>query len=254
METKKAIYNTPEHKVISFEELTPASAVQANQVLIIHKGEGMLLDPGGHKVFSKLLSDISLYIPPSQIKYIFLSHQDPDIVASINGWLMTTKAQAYISKLWTRFLPHFGLDSQLEDRVIPIDDGGTKVVLGGDCELLILPAHFMHSPGNFQVYDPCSKILFSGDLGASLGQDYFFVENFDEHIKYMEGFHKRYMASNKVLKFWANMVRQLDIEMIVPQHGAIFKGREMVERFINWIENLQVGVDLLTQDRYRVPV
>lgn len=254
METKRVIYNTPEHKVIFFEELTPASAVQANQVLIIHKGEGMLLDPGGHKVFSKLLSDISLYIPPNQIKYIFLSHQDPDIVAAINGWLMTTKAQAYVSKLWMRFLPHFGLDSQLEDRVIPIDDGGTKIILGGDCKLLILPAHFMHSPGNFQVYDPCSKILFSGDLGASLGQDYFFVENFDEHIKYMESFHKRYMASNKVLKFWANMVRQLDIEMIVPQHGAIFKGKEMVERFINWIENLQVGVDLLTQDRYRVPV
>jgi len=254
VETKKAIYNTPEHKVIFFEELTPASAVQANQALIIHKGEGMLLDPGGHKVFSKLLSDISLYIPPNQIKYIFLSHQDPDIVASINGWLMTTKAQAYVSKLWMRFLPHFGLDSQLEDRVIPIDDGGTKITLGGDCELLILPAHFMHSPGNFQVYDPCSKILFSGDLGASLGQDYFFVENFDEHIKYMEGFHKRYMASNKVLKLWASMVRQLDIEMIVPQHGAIFKGKEMVERFINWVENLQVGVDLITQDRYRVPV
>jgi flavorubredoxin len=254
METKNAIYNTPEHKVIFFEELTPASAVQANQVLIIHKDEGMLLDPGGHKVYSKLLSEISPYIPPSKIKYIFLSHQDPDIVAALNGWLMTTKAQAYVSKLWVRFVPHFGLDSQLEDRVIPIDDGGTKIILGGDCELLILPAHFMHSPGNFQVYDPCSKILFSGDLGASLGQDYFFVENFDEHIKYMEGFHKRYMTSNKILKFWANMVRQLDIEMIVPQHGAIFKGKEMVERFINWVENLQVGVDLLTQDKYRVPV
>ncbi len=211
METKRAIYNTPEQKVIFFEEPTPASAVQANQVLIIHKGEGVLLDPGGYKVFSKLLSDISIYIPPSQIKYIFLSHQDPDIVAALNGWLMNTKAQAYISKLWMRFLPHFGLDSQLENRVIPID-------------------------------------------GVGLGQDYFFVENFDEHIKYMEGFHKRYMASNKVLRFWANMVRQLDIEMIVPQHGAIFKGKEMVERFINWIENLQVGVDLLTQDRYRVAV
>ncbi len=254
MKTKKIIYNTPEHKVFFFEDLALASAVQTNQVLIIHRDEGMLLDPGGHKVFSKLLSDISLYIPPSQIKYIFLSHQDPDIVASINGWLMTTKAQAYMSKLWVRFVPHFGLDSQLEDRLIPIDDGGTKVVLGGDCELLILPAHFMHSPGNFQIYDPCSKILFSGDLGASFGQDYFFVENFDEHIKYMEGFHRRYMASNKVLKFWANMVRQLDIEMIVPQHGAIFKGKEMVERFINWIENLQVGVDLITQEKYRIPV
>ena len=252
METKKLIYDTPEHKVVFFGDLIPASAVQANQVLIIHKGEGMLLDPGGHKV--KLLSDISPYIPPNQIKYIFLSHQDPDVVASINGWLMTTKAVAYISKLWMRFIAHFGLDSHLEDRVIPIDDAGTKLTLGGDCDILILPAHFMHSPGNFQVYDPCSKILFSGDLGASLGQDYFFVENFDEHIKYMEGFHRRYMASNKVLKFWANMVRQLDIEMIVPQHGAIFKGKDMVNRLISWLENLEVGVDIITQQSYKIPV
>ncbi len=42
--------------------------------------------------------------------------------------------------------------------------------------------------------------------------------------------------------------------MIVPQHGAIFKGKDMVERFINWVENLQVGVDLLTQEKYRIPV
>jgi flavorubredoxin len=42
--------------------------------------------------------------------------------------------------------------------------------------------------------------------------------------------------------------------MIVPPHGAIFKGKEMVEHFINWIENLQVGVDLLTQEKYRIPV
>jgi flavorubredoxin len=71
METKRVIHDTPEHKVIFFGELTPTSAVQSNKMLIVHKGEGMLLDPGGHKVFSKLLSDISLYIPPSQIKYIF---------------------------------------------------------------------------------------------------------------------------------------------------------------------------------------
>jgi len=45
METKRVIYDTPEHKVIFFEELTPASAVQANQVLIIHKGEGNALGP-----------------------------------------------------------------------------------------------------------------------------------------------------------------------------------------------------------------
>ena len=249
---EQILYDTEEHKVILFEELTPASAVEANQYLIIHKGEGILLDPGGHKVFAKLKSDISKYIPPQKIRYIFLSHQDPDIVAGINGWLLTTNAEAFIPKLWYRFLPHFGLESKYEERVIPVDDKGTRINLNG-CELLVLPAHFMHSPGNFQLYDPCSRILFSGDLGASLNQPYTVVENFEEHVKYMEGFHKRYMASNKVLKFWANTVKQLDIEIIAPQHGAIFKGKEMVNKFIEWVENLQCGVDLITQEMYSIP-
>jgi len=49
------------------------------------------------------------------------------------------------------------------------------------------------------------------------------------------------------------MVRQLDVEMIVPQHGARFEGKVMVNRFLDWIENLQCGVDIMTQDNYRAP-
>ncbi|PKO57218.1 MAG: MBL fold metallo-hydrolase, partial [Betaproteobacteria bacterium HGW-Betaproteobacteria-19] len=54
-------------------------------------------------------------------------------------------------------------------------------------------------------------------------------------------------------RFWVNMVRQLDVEMIVPQHGARFEGKVMVNRFLDWIENLQCGVDIMTQDNYRAP-
>ncbi|WP_457601105.1 oxygen-binding di-iron domain-containing protein [Hydrogenivirga sp.] len=247
------LFDSGNHKVFLFEELTPASAVQANQFLIIDNDEAILLDPGGHKVQSSLFADISVLIPPQQIKFIFLSHQDPDIVASINYWLMTTEAKAVISKLWTRFLPHFGLDSKLEGRLLPVEDGGMRLSLGEGCELLVIPAHFMHSPGNFQIYDPCSRILFSGDLGASLGQDYVFVEDFEAHVQYMEAFHRRYMASGKVMKFWAKMVRDLDIETIAPQHGAVFKGKDMVNRFIDWVESLECGVDLLSEKDYTLP-
>ncbi|NPB07079.1 MAG: FprA family A-type flavoprotein [Aquificae bacterium] len=244
------LYEKEGHKVVLFEELTPASAVQANQYLIVHAGEGILLDPGGHKVFSQLKRDVSAHLPPSKIRYIFLSHQDPDVVASINGWLLTTQAEALISKLWVRFLPHFGLDSKLEGRVVPLDDEGGELELGG-CRFKILPAHFLHSPGNFQLYDPCSGILFSGDVGASLGQPYFFVENFEEHVKYMEAFHRRYMASRKACRLWVKMVRELKPRVIAPQHGAVFKD-EMVERFLDWLEGLECGVDLMTETGFTI--
>jgi len=47
------------------------------------------------------------------------------------------------------------------------------------------------------------------------------------------------------MRLWANMVRGLEIETIAPQHGAVFRGTEMVHRFIEWCEGLQCGLDLM---------
>ncbi len=79
------------------------------------------------------------------------------------------------------------------------------------------------------------------------------VRDFDAHIPSMLGFHRRYMTSNKICRFWVNMIRGLDVKMIVPQHGARFEGKEMINRFLDWIENLPCGIDLLTQENYRIP-
>ena len=239
------LFDTGNHKNVLLEDFSGGLAVQANQHLIIHGANAMLLDPGGHKVYNRVLSEtLSLLGPHAKLRYLFLSHQDPDIVAAVNGWLMTTDAEAYASKLWIRFIPHFGLDRLVEERLRPIPDQGMDLDLGG-CLLKILPAHFLHSPGNFQVYDPVAKILYSGDLGASLGTEGRIVEDFDAHVPYMEGFHRRYMASNRAMRAWGAMVRRLDIETIAPQHGAMFQGRAMCERFIAWCEALPCGVDLI---------
>ncbi len=246
------LYKDETHRNVLLEDFGLGGlAVQANQHVIAHGSAGMILDPGGHKVYSKVLAATMSVLGGSNLRYIFLSHQDPDIVAAVNGWLLTTDADAYISKIWVRFVPHFGLDHLVEHRLKPIPDEGMVLDLNG-APLLVLPAHFLHGAGNFQVYDSTAKILYSGDLGASLGMHYLYVEDFEAHLEYMEGFHQRYMASNKALRAWANMVRGLDIEVIAPQHGAIFKGKDMVERFLDWCEQLQCGVDLITE-LFKVP-
>lgn len=246
------LFDNGTHKNVLLEDFGLGGlAVQANQHLIIHGAAAMILDPGGHKVYSKVLTQTLSIIGKAKLHYIFLSHQDPDIVAAVNGWLMTTDAQAYISQLWIRFVPHFGIDHLVADRLRPIPDEGMIFKLDG-ASLVALPAHFLHSEGNFQLYDAVSKILYSGDLGASLGAEYTAVTDFDAHLPYMEGFHRRYMASNKVMKSWADMVRGLDIEIIAPQHGAYFQGKEMVGRFIDWCAKLQCGVDLICP-KFKIP-
>ena len=69
----------------------------------------------------------------------------------------------------------------------------------------------------------------------------------------MRGFHQRYMCSKKVTRLWANMVRDMDVEMIVPQHGRPFQSKESINRFLDWISDLDCGIDLLTQANYRCP-
>ncbi len=248
---ERKLFDNGSHQNVLLEDFGHGEMVQANVHMIVDNGKGMILDPGGHKVFKHLLAEVGGLVGIENLQYIFLSHQDPDIVAATNGWLMTTKATALTSHLWIRFIPHFGVDKLVIDRIKPVGDEGCTVKLG-ETELLILPAHFIHSPGNLHIYDPVSKILYSGDLGASLGQDYIYVENFDEHIKYIEGFHKRYIPTNKVLKAWLKMVRQLDIETIAPQHGAIMKGKDVVNRFLDWLEDLQCGIDIM-EDIYKIP-
>jgi len=246
------LHDGADHKNVLLEDFSDGGlAVQANQHLIIDTGEGMILDPGGHKVYSKVLGATMTALGKAKLKYIFLSHQDPDIVAAVNGWLMTTDAVAYVSKLWIRFVPHFGLDRLVQDRLLPIPDEGMRLKLGAR-ELIMLPAHFLHSCGNFHIYDPTSKILYSGDLGASIGVDGQEVTDFAKHIPLMAGFHQRYMQSNRALRAWTRMARTLDVDLIAPQHGCLFRGKAMVEQFYDWLDSLDCGIDVM-EHMYKVP-
>ncbi len=252
------LFNNGTHLCLMFDDLADESgevAVQANQFLIVDNGQGALVDPGGNMTFNGLLMGMNEHFSSKKLEYILASHADPDIIASVNKWMIHVDCKLAISALWARFVPHFCTAGNTVGRILPIPDEGTNFTLG-NCTLKAIPAHFMHSEGNFQFYDPVSKILFSGDMGASLVSHTDAdtpVTDFNAHLKYMEGFHRRYMISNKICRFWVTMVRQLDIEMIVPQHGKSFKGKKMVNQFLDWIEQLPCGVDLMTQENYRIP-
>jgi hemerythrin-like domain-containing protein/glyoxylase-like metal-dependent hydrolase (beta-lactamase superfamily II) len=238
----RILYDRDGHRCLLLDDFGRGMQVQANQYLIQDGDEGMVLDPGGPKVFPAVFAETMATLADAKLRYVFLSHQDPDVATALNAWLADTEADAYISMLWMRFLPHFGLDQLLDHRLKAIPDEGMTLQLGNR-SLWVMPAHFLHSCGNFQVYDPTSKVLFSGDLGASFGSNAWVIRDFDAHEPGMRIFHQRYMASRTALLEWARKVRQLDVTTIAPQHGPFIRGREMVERFIGWCETLECGVD-----------
>ncbi|MBQ0131541.1 MAG: FprA family A-type flavoprotein [Comamonas sp.] len=251
------LYRDKNHACMMFTDLMEedGQAVQCNQFLIVDNGTGAIIDPGGNLAFNELFMGMTRHFPPQKLSYLIASHADPDIIASLDRWMTSTKASLVISRIWERFAPHFTKVGKTEDRVIGVPDAGGHLPLGNS-ELILLPAHFMHSEGNFHFYDPISRILFTGDLGVSMttgAEARKPVVNIKAHIPRMEAFHRRYMVSNKILRLWTQMVRQLDIQMLVPQHGAPIMGKRAIEDFYCWIENLECGIDLFNESHYQIP-
>ena len=251
------LYRDRNHACLMFSDLVEedGQAVQANQFLIVDDDTGAIIDPGGNLAFNELFMGMSRHFAPQKLSYIIASHADPDIIASLDRWLTSTSAQLVISRVWERFVPHFTKVGKTEGRMIAVPDSGGHLPLGRH-ELVLLPAHFMHSEGNFHFYDPVSRILFSGDLGVSMtngAEARVPVTDLAPHIPRMEGFHRRYMVSNKILRLWTRMARQLDIAMIVPQHGAPILGAKAIGEFYDWLDGLACGVDLFDERAYQVP-
>ncbi|AEH24240.1 oxygen-binding di-iron domain-containing protein [Pyrococcus yayanosii] len=246
------LYDDGEHKVywLGIEEAEDEKGILTNQYLVIDGNEAALIEPGGFFVFSRVLKNVSSLIPPAQIKYLLYSHQDPDVVAGLNLWFeYAPLAKIVISELWVRFIPHLAVLNG--GRVIGIPDKGMDIKLGSSV-IRAIPSHYLHSPGNFSFYDEKSGVLFSSDIGAAAfpqGEWYLFVEDFKSHTKLMEGFHRRYMGSTKALRAWVRSVRKLNPKAIAPQHGAIFRDKN-VGKFLDWLESLEVGIEVFEKEFY----
>ncbi len=249
MDKYKILYDDGTHKCVMFsfdDESHEDSFLSVNQYLIVESGVGVLIDPGSELIFDELYEAVSEHVEIQNIKYIFLSHQDPDVSGSIAQWAISTKATFIMSSLWVRFMSHYGFTQM--NRVMSLADHGETLKFG-ESSLHFVPSHFLHSPGNFSLYDTESKIVFSGDIGAAIlssPQTYKKVENFEEHKEHLLGFHRRYMGSNKLCRAWVKKVQTLDATMIAPQHGFVFEN-ENVKLFLEWFRDLECGSDFIEE-------
>lgn len=235
------IYENGDHRwgVCARDPQRPDSLIDTNEYLITKGEAGLLCDPGGAEIFPAVFSALSHHFDPTGISHVFASHQDPDIASSLALWREANPAlKCLVSWLWAGFLPHYGVDANV---FIPIPDEGMSFSLGG-LALQFVPAHYLHSSGNMNLYDAKAKILFSGDIGAALlpPDVGLWVTDFDAHIVHAEMFHKRWMGSNSAKQRWCERVSKLDIDILCPQHGAIYRGAD-VKRFIDWFAALKVG-------------
>lgn len=237
----------PEHTwyVLSRDENQAETVIDTNEYLIRCNDESILLDPGGTEIFPDVASSKSRILPIDQIKHFLCSHQDPDIFSSLPLWMgLCPQAKIHLSWIWSGFVAHYG--HEYVSQFVKVPDAGQSITVGKK-HFKLVPAHYLHSSGNFHLYDPELKVLFSGDVGAALpspGENPIIVRDFNAHTAHMEAFHKRWMPSGKASDHWLSRVRKLDIKYMCPQHGSIFQGDD-VGKFFDWFGGLELGSALV---------
>jgi len=240
MKTQKIYDEDYQWIVMGRDPDKPEKIIDTNQYIIKDGKKTILLDPGGIEIFSSVLAATLSETNLECITDLFASHQDPDIISSLGLWNeILPEINLHAPAIWEGFIRHF---SGGDVNYIPIADRGGSLRLE-TAELQFIPAHYLHSSGNFHVYDSKAKILMSGDVGAALEDPgaSMYVDDFNQHKEHMRFFHKRWMPSNEAKMDWIRRVRELEIEVMAPQHGRLFKGDD-VKRFLDWFEALDVGV------------
>ncbi|MET0081782.1 MAG: diguanylate cyclase [Sedimenticola sp.] len=220
------------------------TAFRCNTYLLRSGDDAILVDPGNRQDFEVVRSQVAQLLPPEKVNGLVLSHQDPDVSASITQWVKLNPAiRLFSSPRSHLLLQHYGYG---RFGGVPVDvEQESCFQLSSGSELRFISAPFLHFPGAITTLDVTTGYLFSGDVWAALDTEWkLIVSSFSEHRAKLDLFHKDYMASNVAARGFAGSLSRYEIRGILPQHGSII-GPGHVEDAIHYLETLECGTDLI---------
>ncbi|MEZ4295361.1 MAG: protein kinase [Polyangiaceae bacterium] len=230
----------------------PRSIFHANPYLRVYKSGtfapyNLLIDPGSSSDFAVVSAKVSSVAGRlADVSGIFINHQDPDVgssTAQITG-RYAPRADLYCSEATWRLVVHSHLP---RERFVDTDAKRRGVELPTGHRFIPVPSPFCHFRGAVMLYDPETRVLFSGDLLGGLsatGPHDLWAEPHD--WSGVRAFHQAYMPTNRALVAAVRAIRRLDppVEIIAPQHGRLLRG-PLLHKFLDQLEKLPVGLDIL---------
>lgn len=210
---------------------TPSGSTY-NAYLIIDE-HPTLIDTVKYYGFDEMAAHIKEVIDPAKIEYIISNHTEMDHSGSIDQLLqLCPKAQVVCSPKGAEGLKrHFKKNWNFK-----VVNTGDELNIGKrTLKFLLMP--MVHWPDSMATYSPADKMLFSNDAfgqhrasaeryADEIGEDLVF----DDAAKYYANIVMPYGAQvMKVLE----AAQSLDIQMICPSHGLIWRIKEDITKIAN---------------------
>lgn len=218
---------------------------QCHPYFIENGNESILVDPGSMLEFDAVVKKINTLSSMSNVKYIILHHQDPDLAASVPEMEKLIDRDDLLIITHSRMVPlvkHYLIKSDYYE----IDKHDYKLDRN-DLHLEFLTTPYCHSPGAFVTYEPSTKTLFSGDIFGGIEESWEFYAG-DDYFEKAKQFHAEYMPSRDIFNYALSKIETLDINLIAPQHGSIIE-KERIAPLIAQMKALECG--LYIEEGYR---
>lgn len=240
VEVKKGIYwvGALDWSVREFHGYTTNRGATYNAYLIIDE-KIALIDTVKAPFGKDLLERVSKIIDPSKIDYLVSNHVEmdhsgaiPEVMKVMKNATIVTSSPSGVKGLTA----HFG-----DYGYMPVKAGDTISL--GKRTLTFVATPMLHWPDNMVTYCPEEKILFSND---AFGQHYASSGRFDDEEPLnlvMEEAKKYYanilMCYGKQVQGAFKVLENLDIEMIAPSHGVIWRSNipTILEAYKKWSDN-----------------
>lgn len=235
VEIKKGIYSvgSVDWNARSFHGYSTNKGITYNAFLIIDE-KITLIDAVKESFTEDLLARISQIIDPGKIDYLVSNHVEMDHSGAIPAVMKLAKNATIVTSAPSGLK---GLKAHYGEgyNYLGVKPGDTLSL--GKRSLSFVQTPMLHWPDNMVTYCPEEKILFSND---AYGQHYATSKCFDDEVDLS-------IALEEAKKYYANILmlyksqakkaieatKKLDIKMIAPSHGIIWRShiKEILEAY-----------------------
>lgn len=199
-----------------------------------------LIDTVKARYWQDLVSRISALTNPSNISYIVCNHAEPDHAGSMPRIMEAAPNATLVcnERCWHALSLHHDV-SKWRKRIVTTGD----TISLGRRTLRFIDTPMLHWPESMFTYVPEDSLLFSMD---AFGQHYATSSRFDDEeviLSHVMDEAKTYYANilmpySKQVKSLLKDMAELEIGMIAPSHGVIWRNHvnEILEAYRNWGE------------------
>ena len=224
-----------DRRIAKFENCFPVpDGVSYNSYLVLDE-KTVLLDTVDHAVSGVFLENLAHLLNGRKLDYIIVNHMEPDHAATLADVLIRYPGATVVGTAKTFVMIRQFFELNLQGKIQQVKEGDTLCT--GRHTFTFVMAPMVHWPEVMVTYDQHAKILFSADAFGTFGA--LNGNIFADHVAF-----DRYEIS-EMRRYYANIVGKygtqtqtllnkalgLEIEMICPLHGPVWR----VPKKIEWL-------------------